>query len=275
MFRVSHLAVGLCELSVPAHLPLQKTESYLLPSPTISWCIPSVFHPLSASSVSPPTSCEACRAANLLFLFNKQRRSASQSKLTSKDINGWVRNQLTNSDTLMAAHRHTGTEAKLLWVSGFTSTNGFLSTGYQPVETRTTSVTLSLLNTHITVDCAHFETMMNFFHPQLLPPRPPQSCTPLQVENYTSLFLAPTLLVSIPVHTECAFGAAAVCFGRSHWRTLVQPELNQHGLEASWCVLLARRTPDGSFFFLLQFFSVHHCFARKDHGKCGFTETLR
>lgn len=170
--------------------------------------------------------------------------------------------------------RHTDTQAKLLWVSGFTSTNGFLSTGYQPVETRTTSVTLSLLNTHITVDCAHFETMMNFFHPQLLPPRPPQSCTPLQVENYTSLFLAPTLLVSIPVHTECAFGAAAVCFGRSHWRTLVQPELNQHGLEASWCVLLACRTHDGSF-FLLKFFSVHHCFARKDHGKCGFTETLR
>lgn len=83
----------------------------------------------------------------------------------SKDVNGWVGNQLTNSD------------AKLLWASGCTSTNGFLSAGYQPVETRTTSVTLSLPNTHTHTQhgwlCAHFETMMNFFHPQLFPPRPP------------------------------------------------------------------------------------------------------
>lgn len=112
MFRVGHLAVGLCELSVPAHLPLHKTERHLFTAhpptpPTISQHFPSVFHPPSASSVSPPTSREARHAANLLFLFNKQRRPASQSKLTSKDVNSRVRNQLTNSQTLVAAHVHT------------------------------------------------------------------------------------------------------------------------------------------------------------------------
>lgn len=75
--------------------------------PTISQHFPCVFHPPSASSVSPPTSREARHAANLLFLFNKQRRPASQSKLTSKDVNSRVRNQLTNSHTLVAAHVHT------------------------------------------------------------------------------------------------------------------------------------------------------------------------
>lgn len=101
---------------------------------------------------------------------NAAAAPASQSKLTSKDVNGRVRNQLTNSDTLISGMR---AEAKLLWTSGFTSTNGFLSTGYQPVETRTTFVTLSLLNTHITVDCVHVlrPWWISFTHtPQPLPP---------------------------------------------------------------------------------------------------------
>lgn len=94
-------------------------------------------------------------------------------------------------------------------------------------------------HTHHAWLCAHFEAMMNFFHPQLL--HTPHSCTPLQVELYLT-FSALTLLVSVRVHTECTVGAAAVCFGRSHWETLVQTESNQRGLESSRCVLLAHHT---------------------------------
>lgn len=104
MFRVSHLAVGLCELSVPAHLPLHKAERHLFtapPPPSLDvFLLYSTLYQLA--SHLPRAARQTC-----CFCSTNNVARASQSKLTSKGVNSRVRNQLTNSDTLMAAHVHT------------------------------------------------------------------------------------------------------------------------------------------------------------------------
>ena len=166
-------------------------------------------------------------------------------------------------------------EAKLQWASGFTSRNGFLSTGYQPVETRTTSVALSLPSTHITADCVH--GLRPWWIPlKLLPPRPLPRVI-LSRWNYSSLVLALTLLVYVPVHTLCVLAGhpQELCSNRvkSAWAGRLRvpaadpshPCMQTHTALQKVTVFSTTRKKKES---------IHHCFARKDHGKCGFAETL-
>lgn len=179
-------------------------------------------------------------------------------------------------------HTDTCAEAELPWVSGFTSTNGFLSTWYQQVETRTTSVTLSLLNTHITLDCVHIlRPWWISFTPNS---SPPPTLVLLSRLNYTSLFLlSPSLSPS--AFTQSAQLVRLLCVLAGHTEELWS---NQSQISVGWnpravCCWPITHTCTHThtetnlqkvIFFFYYVFSIHHCFARKDHGKCGFAETL-
>lgn len=118
--------------------------------PLFSFYLHSEFQSLSPCSLSPPMNCEVHSRANLLFLFDKRPPLALAIKVNErrhKDPAHAINGHIVTCSTRTHTHTHTYNQTEVLRVSGFTSLNGFLSTGYLPIETRTTSVTLSLLNT--------------------------------------------------------------------------------------------------------------------------------
>lgn len=118
--------------------------------PLFSFYLHSEFQSLSPCSLSPPMNCEVHSRANLLFLFDKRPPLALAIKVNERrhqDPAHAINGHIVTCSTRTHTHTHTYNQTEVLRVSGFTSLNGFLSTGYLPIETTTTSVTLSLLNT--------------------------------------------------------------------------------------------------------------------------------